>query len=184
MTYLHNYKITRWTINHLQHCCNISFETLEHWCRVYFFQKQQLLVSESLFLAFFQLLMLLRVFVFPGPRPSAWLRPSALATNFYLPALAPNLCLPALAPNFYLPALAPNFYLPALASPEPGLAYTNLVPPICICWPWPTIFYYCALILRFYLLIYNSSSGSSNINNSSNFLGLDNTHISMPILVN
>ena len=30
----------------------------------------------------------------------------------------------------------------------------------------------------------NSSSGSSNISNSSNFFGLDNTNISMPILVN
>ena len=52
-----------------------------------------------------------RVFVFPGPRPFAW--PPALA-------LVP-------APNLYLPAVAPNFCLPALA-------------PICIYWPWPTIF--------------------------------------------
>ena len=62
------------------------------------------------------------VFVFPGPRPSAW------PLTF------------ALAPNLYLPALAPNFYLPALVSPEPGLAYTKLVRPICVFWPWPTIF--------------------------------------------
>ena len=53
---------------------------------------------------------LLRVFVFPGPRPSA-----------RSPGLAPNLYLPTLAPNLYLPALAPNFYLPAQASPEPEL---------------------------------------------------------------
>ena len=137
----------------------------------------------------------------PGPGPGPQLRPPALAHNLYLPSLAPNLCLPALAPNLcllalapnlYLPALAPNlylmaltpnFYLPALVSPEPGLAYTNLVPPICIYWPWPTIFI-TVLWFCIYLLIYSSSSGSSNISNSSNFLGLDNTHISMPILVN
>ena len=49
-----------------------------------------------------------------------------------LPALAPNMYLTALAPNLYLPTLAPNLYLPALVSPEAGLAYTNIVPPICI----------------------------------------------------
>ena len=92
-----------------------------------------------------------------GPGP--WPRHPALAPNLYLPVLAPKLCLPALAPNLYLltlapnlyltalapnlylptpasnlylTALAPNFYLPALVSPEPGLAYTNPVPPICI----------------------------------------------------
>ena len=119
--------------------------------------------------------------VFPGPRPSAW--PPALAPNLCLPALAPNLYLMTLTPNLYLQALAPNFYLPALVSPEHGLAYTNLVPPICIYWPWPTIFI-TVLWFCIYLLIYSSSSGSSNISNSSNFLGLDNTNISMPILVN
>ena len=122
-----------------------------------------------------------RVFVFPGPLSSAW--PPALAPNLYLPALAPNLYLTALAPNLYLPTLTLNFYLSPLVSPELGLAYTNLVPPICIYWPWPTIFI-TVLWFCIYLLIYSSSSGSSNISNSSNFLGLDNTHISTPILVN
>ena len=111
-------------------------------------------------------------FVFTGPGP-----------QFVFTGLAPNLYLPALAPNFYLPTLAPNFYLPGRVSPEHGLAYFNLVPPICIYWPWPTNFitvhWFCI-----YLRIYSSSSGSSNIGNSSNFLGLDNTHISIPILVN
>ena len=74
------------------------------------------------------------------PRPFAWPTALALAPSLYLPALAPNLCLPVLAPNLCLPALVPNFYLPSLVSPKPGLAYTNLVPPICIYWPWPTIF--------------------------------------------
>ena len=45
---------------------------------------------------------------------------------------APNLYLPALAPNLYLHALASNFYLLVLVSPDPGLAYINLVRPICI----------------------------------------------------
>ena len=113
-----------------------------------------------------------RVFVFPGPLSSAW-----------PPALAPNLYLPALAPNLYLTALTPNFYLPALVSPEPRLAYTNLAPPVCIYWPWSkisiSVLWFCI-----YHLIYNSSSGSGNITNSSNFLELGNTNISMPILVN
>ena len=124
---------------------------------------------------------LFRVFVFPGPRPFAW--PPALAPNLCLPALTPNLYLTALAPKLHLPALAPNFYLPALVSPKPGLADTNLVPWICIYLPWPTIFI-TVLWICIYLLIYSSSSGSSIISNSSNFLGLHNTNISMPILVN
>ena len=79
-------------------------------------------------------------------------RPPALAPNLYLPALALNLYLSALAPNMHLTALAPNLYLPALAPTlslpqiciyrlSPGLefAYTDLVSPICIYWPWPTI---------------------------------------------
>ena len=120
---------------------------------------------------------LIRVFLFPDPQPSA------LADNLYLPTLAPNLCLPVLAPNLYLTALTPNFYLPALVSPEPGLAYTNLIPSICIYWPSPRVFI-TVLWFCIYLLVYSSSSASSNISNIINFLGLDNTHISMPILVN
>ena len=131
------------------------------------------------------------IFVFPGPRPFAWPPALALVPNLYLPALAPNLYLTdmapnlyltTLAPNLYLPTLAPNFYLPALVSPKPGLADTNLVPPICIYWPWPTIFI-TVLWICIYLLIYSSSSGSSIISNS-NFLGLHNTNISVSILVN
>ena len=68
----------------------------------------------------------LRVFLFPGPRPSTC--PLALA-------LPQNLYLPALTPNFYLPVLAYIFII----SPEPELAYTDLVPPICIYWLWPTV---------------------------------------------
>ena len=63
-------------------------------------------------------------------------RPPALASapfpNLYLPVLASSLYLTALAPNLYLQTLASNFYLPVLVSPDPGLAYINLVPPICI----------------------------------------------------
>ena len=108
-----------------------------------------------------------RVFVFPSPRPFAW--SPAPAHNLYLPALAPNLCLPALAlnlyltplattlaPNLYLPALAPNFYLPVLVSPKPGLTDSNIAPPpICIYWPWPTIFI-TVLRICIYLLIYRT----------------------------
>ena len=119
----------------------------------------------------------------PGPLLSLRPRPPALAPNLCLQALVPNLYLTTLAPNLYLPALAPNFYLPALVSPKPGLADTNLVPSICIYWPWPTIFNI-VLWICIYLLIYSSSSGRSIISNSSTFLGLHNTNISMPILVN
>ena len=57
----------------------------------------------------------------PGPDP----RPPALASKLHLPALAPTLRLPQIC-----------IYL---LSPMPEFAYTNLVSPICIYWPWPTI---------------------------------------------
>ena len=110
--------------------------------------------------------------VFTGPDP-----------QFVFNGPGRQLYLPTLAPNLYLPTLAPNFYLRALVNPEPGLAYTNLIPQICIYWPCPTIFI-TMLWICIYLLIYSGSSGYSNISNSSNFLGLENTNISMPILVN
>ena len=47
----------------------------------------------------------------------------------------PLLCLSALTPNLYSRPWSPNFCLPALVSPEPGFAYTKIVPPICIYWP-------------------------------------------------
>ena len=97
----------------------------------------------------------IRVFVFPGPRLPAWPLVLALARNLYLTALGHNLHLPTLAPNLYIMVLAPNFYLPALVSWEPGLTYINIVPPICIYWPWPTIFI-TELWISIYLLIYSS----------------------------
>ena len=85
-------------------------------------------------------------------RPPALCLAPGLGPNLYLPALDPTLCLPVLATNLYLPVLAPNLYLPALAptlrlpqiciywlSPMPEFPYTDLVSPICIYWPWPTI---------------------------------------------
>ena len=101
------------------------------------------------------------------PQPSAW-------------TLAPG---PGPGPQFVFTVPGPNFFLPALVSSGPGLAYTNFVPSICICWPWPTTFI-SVLWFCIYLFIYSSSSGSSNISTGSNFLGLDNTNISMQILVN
>ena len=142
-----------------------------------FFTEQLWSTASTLF--HFLLPVVNRVFVFSGLRPSVWppiLGPfpsnfylPSLVPNLYLPALALNLYLPALAPNLYLSALAPNFYLPVLAYPEPGFAYTNLVPPICIYWAWPTI---CITVLWIcmYLFICVNSSGSSNISNSSNSL--------------
>ena len=54
-----------------------------------------------------------------------------------------TLYLPALDPNLYLPALTPTLCLPQIfiyrLSPGPEFAYTDLVSPISIYWPWPTI---------------------------------------------
>ena len=96
-----------------------------------------------------------------GPDLGPQARPLPLVPNLYLSALAPSLFLPALAPNLYLPALAstlclpalvPNLYLTDLAStlclPQiciyqlslgSEFAYTDLVSPVLIYWPWPTI---------------------------------------------
>ena len=51
----------------------------------------------------------MRIFVFPGPRPFAWL--SNLVPNLYLPALAPNLYLLALAYDLYAHRLLSWFTL-------------------------------------------------------------------------
>ena len=107
-----------------------------------------LLLSQTAVVSFWMFIFSLFsiTYVFKGicisrPRPSAWPRPPALATNLYLPALASNLCLPARAPNLYLPALAPNFYLPALAG-----AWA------CIYQPCPPNLYLLALAYDFLLL--------------------------------
>ena len=99
-------------------------------------------------------------FVFTGPGP-----------QFAFTSPGPQFVFNGPAPNLYLPALAPNFYLPVLVSLEPGLGYTNLVPPICVYWAWPTI---CITVLWIcvYFLICGSSSCSSN---SSNFFGLQSS---------
>ena len=73
------------------------------------------------------------VFVFPGPRPSAW--PPTLTLG-----PGPQFVLTGRGPKFVFTGLSPKFFLTAPVSPKPGLADTNLVPPICIYWPWPTIF--------------------------------------------
>ena len=130
------------------------------------------------------------VFV-PAPGPSfgsrPWVRPPVLtptlASNLYLPVLVPDLYLLDLAPNLRLPILAPNLYLPTLVFN----IITGLEPEFCIYRAcllnlclylrrWPTI--------DIYLLIGSSSSGSFNSSSSSNFFGIDNTNICMPILVN
>ena len=105
-----------------------------------------------------------------------------MVRNLYLTAMNSNLYLTALASNLYLPALAPNLYLPALAynfisSPGPEFAYTSLVSSICITGQEPE--YACALLLVAVVAV----SGSSN-KSSGNFFGINNTNISMPILVN
>ena len=111
-------------------------------------------------------------FVFTGPGP-----------QFVFNGLGPQFVFTDPGPKFVFTGPGPNFYTPVLVSSGPGLAFTNLDPPICIYWPWPTIFITLLWICT-YPLIYSSSSGSSNISNSSNFLGLDITNISMSILVN
>ena len=76
--------------------------------------------------------------------PQTWPRDLGLDPNLHLPAVAPNLHLPALAAKLYLPALTPNLYLPALAlnfyyQSRASACISDLVPPIRIYWPWPTI---------------------------------------------
>ena len=132
--------------------------------------------------------------VFPGPRRFA--RLPALVPNFYLPALAPNLYIPALAPNFYLPALAPNLHYqpwlpiciyrpwPKFAYARPEFAYTNLVSSICISiyGPGLQLYYRSRAWICIGLTIGSSCSSSSN-SSSSNFFGISNTNICVPILV-
>ena len=114
----------------------------------------------------------------PGPQP----RFLALDPNLYLPALALNLHLQALGPKFlftrpglqfilpvrnlslHLPTFFPNLYLMAMA--------------------YDLYYQYCSAWICIYVVIGSSSIGSSNISSVSNFFGLDNTNISMPILVN
>ena len=96
-----------------------------------------------------------------------------MVRNLYLPAMNSNLYLTALASNLYLPALAYNF----ISSPGPEFAYTSLVSSICITGQEPE--YACALLLVAVVAV----SGSSN-KSSGNFFGINNTNISMLILVN
>ena len=133
---------------------------------------------------------LIRVFVFPGPQSSAW--PPALVSP-PPPRPLPPICV-------YRPCPPICIY-----RPWPQICIYRLWPQIFIYQPWsvrslglhiPTLppqFLFTGPGLRFLLpcsefafnlLIYSSSNGSSNISNSSNFLGLDNTNIRMPILVN
>ena len=84
------------------------------------------------------------------------------APNFCLLVLTPNLYFAALTPYLYLQTLAPNFYLPVLAN--------NFIIGL---GAWISI----------YLIIGSSSSSSGSSDSSSNFFGIDNVNISMPILV-
>ena len=71
------------------------------------------------------------VFVFPSP-PALCLSPGSG------PGPLPQTL--AQDHNLYLLFISPitKFYLPTLDSPEPG--HAHLVTPVCIYWPWPTIF--------------------------------------------
>ena len=68
-------------------------------------------------------------FVFTGPGP-----------QYVLNGPGPKIVFTDPGPKFVFTGPVPNFYLPPLVSPEPELPYANLVLPICIYWPWPTIF--------------------------------------------
>ena len=81
-----------------------------------------------------------KVFVFPGPWPFAWAPTLALA-----PALGPGpkFVFTGPGPQFVFTGPDPHLCLPQICiyrlSPMPEFAYTDLVSPICIYWPWPTI---------------------------------------------
>ena len=97
----------------------------------------------KVFLITFKYLLISGVYISRPPTLVPNLYLPALAPNLYFPALAPTSCLPALAPNLYLPVLAPTLCLPQICIYRLRLglefAYTDLVSPICIYWPWPTI---------------------------------------------
>ena len=97
--------------------------------------------------------------------------------------LGPQFVFNVPVPQFVFTDSSPKFVFTGPSQSGAGLAYTNIAPLICIYWPWPTIFI-TVLWICIYRLIFSSSSDSNNISNSSNFLGLDNINISMPILVN
>ena len=102
------------------------------------------------------------IFVFPIHRPSA----GTPAPNLYLTAVPPiyiyqpwyQICIYQSWPQIfnYQPwsVRSLGLHIPTLFPP----------PPICIYWPCPTIFI-TVLWIYIYLLIYSSSSGSSNISN-------------------
>ena len=111
---------------------------------------------------------LIRVFVFPGPRSFAWPPALVLAPNLYLAALTPNLYFPALnpllgprprppalVPNLYLAATTPNLFLPAL-TPNlclPQICIYRLNPSwVCIYWPCLPNLYLLALVYDLYAL--------------------------------
>ena len=125
-----------------------------------------------------------RVFVFSGPRPSPW--PLICIYRPWPPICVyrswPPICIyrpwpPICIWHPWLPICI--YRLWSIRS----LGLYNLVPPICIYWSLPTIII-TVLWICIYLLFYSSSSGSNNISHSSNFLGLDNTNITMAVLVN
>ena len=137
-----------------------------------------------------------RVFVFPAPWSSSWPLVLALAPGpgspiciyrptrqFAFTGSGSQFVFTNPGPKFVFTGPCPKFLFTGPGQSGAWACIYQLVPPICIYWLWPTIFI-AVLWICIYLLICSSSCGSSNISNSSNFLGLDNTNISMPISVN
>ena len=107
-------------------------------------------------------------------------------------SLLPALCLPSgLVPNWYIPVLALNLYLPALVYnfiTSPGLDILH-IPTLSSQFVFVftvlayDLHYWSGAWIYIYVIIGSSSSGSCN-SSSSNFFGIDNTNIYMPILGN
>ena len=68
-----------------------------------------------------------------------------------------------------------------IASPGPGFAYTNSIPPICIYWPWPATY---GLRPKFAFTLLLVVVTVVVVILAVVVISLDNTNISMPILVN
>ena len=118
-----------------------------------------------------------------GPPALCFAHSTGLGPQFVFTSACPQFVFNVPVPQFVFTDSSPKFVFTGPSQSGAGLAYTNIAPLICIYWPWRTIFI-TVLWICIYLLIFSSSSDSNNISNSSNFLGLDNINISMPILVN
>ena len=114
----------------------------------------------------------------PPPPPSTPICIYRYWPQFFVYRLWPHICLLALPPNLYFPTPVYNFYYQSgvwVCIYRPCLPNFHLL-------ALAYVFYYRSGAWIFiYLIIGIISSGSSNTRISSDFSGIDNTNITMPI---